>query len=141
MLTRALLLLMIAFGTTANGQSLTEVPQHGVGIRAHYGFLFAHHPEMRHLMGRHFGSAEVFYQHTFSGNKSWHHHYNFPSWGISVLYYAFPNPALGNAHAVFPYLYLPLTKASASTSTLLPVPVGLTLPMHTTGLKTIKILP
>jgi hypothetical protein len=111
MLSRALLLLMFAFGATANGQSLTEVPQHGVGIRAHYGFLFAHHPEMRHLMGRHFGSAEVFYQHTFSGNKSWHHHYNFPSWGISVLYYAFPNPALGNAHAVFPYLYLPLNKS------------------------------
>jgi hypothetical protein len=92
----------------ATAQQSRELPAASFGLRTHYGFLFAHHPEMRHLTGSHFGSLEVNYQRNFSGKKTWHHDYNFPFWGISGLYYSFPNPALGNAHAIFPYIALPL---------------------------------
>jgi len=105
-------LILVVFSVLAllqtRAQEIREIPAASFGLRTHYGFLFAHHPEMRHLTGSHFGSFELNYQRNFSGSKSWHHDYNFPSWGISGLYYAFPNPALGNAYAIFPYLALPL---------------------------------
>jgi hypothetical protein len=91
-------------------QNLNEIPVEGLGTRIHYGFLFAHHPEIRHLITSQFGSYEVFYQRNFSGNKSWHQDYNFPSWGISGFYAPFPNSSIGDAYAIFPYLYLPLNK-------------------------------
>lgn len=79
------------------------------GMRLHGGFLFAHHAEMRHLNERHFTAYEIDYRRRFSGDKSWHHDYRLPSWGITGLVMPFPSESLGTAVAVFPYYYLPVS--------------------------------
>lgn len=94
--------------TSVKGQS--EVYRNGAGFRWHGGFLFAHHPDMRHLVSRHFSAWEVNYQRRFSGEKDWHHDYLLPSWGISALVMPVIDDRVGSAFAAFPYYYLPLTR-------------------------------
>lgn len=85
-----------------------NVPRQEAGVNWHGGFLYAHHPDMRHLVQKHFSSVEVYYHRQFSGKKDWHHHYQMPSWGLAAMFMPFPSDALGNAFAGFTYYYLPV---------------------------------
>ncbi len=104
----AILLLVWSSAITAQDSYHREE----TGLRLHGGFLFAHHPEMRHLNERHFTAYEIDYRQRFSGDKSWHHDYRLPSWGISGLLMPFPSQFLGTAIAVFPYYYLPVLRGN-----------------------------
>lgn len=92
----------------AGVQAQNTVHPHALGLRWHGGFLFAHHPDMRHLSDRHFSAFEVHYQRLFSGDKRWHRDYNIPAWGITALGMPVINDQIGSAYALFPYYYLPL---------------------------------
>lgn len=85
-------------------------PKREVGVNWHGGFLFAHHPDMRHLVQQHFNSVEIYYQRQFSGKKDWHHHYRMPSWGIAAMFMPFPSDALGEAYGASTYYLLPLVQ-------------------------------
>lgn len=100
--------LLLFFPDNASGQ--VEL-RSTTGLKWHGGFLFAHHPDMRHLISRHFGFGEAYFQHRFSGSKDWHHHYLMPSWGISAMHMPFPNEALGDAYAVSAYYLLPIEQS------------------------------
>lgn len=91
-------------------QAQSTAHANSLGLRMHPGFLFAHHPDMRHLIERHFISWEADFRRTFSGDKEWHHDYLLPSWGITALWMPLPSEHLGTAIAAFPYYYLPVTK-------------------------------
>lgn len=94
---------------TGSLKAQQSIDNGSLSLRWHGGFLFAHHPDMRHLVTRHLQGFELNYQRRFSGQKDWHHAYNMPSWGISGLVVPGVNPKVGSALAVFPYYYLPLT--------------------------------
>lgn len=108
MLKRCVLALAVFMLFFLNGAAGQNELRSSAGLKWHGSFLFAHHPDMRHLISRHFGFGEAFFQHRFSGQKDWHHHYLLPSWGISAMHMPFPNDALGNAFAVSAYYLLPL---------------------------------
>lgn len=91
-------------------QAQSTVHANSLGLRVHPGFLFAHHPDMRHLIERHFISWEADYRRTFSGDKAWHHDYLLPSWGVTALWMPLPSEHLGTAIAAIPYYYLPVTR-------------------------------
>lgn len=100
----------VLFSLFAVSLSAQEPTLYGsIAARWHGGFLFAHHPDMRHLVTRHLHGFELNYQRRFSGKKEWHHTYNIPAWGITGLFIPNINPVVGSAAAVFPYYYLPLT--------------------------------
>ncbi len=101
------LLLFLASAFSVKGQSI--VHRDGVGVRWHGGFLFAHHPDMRHLVSQHFNAWEVNYQRRFSGDKDWQHHYRLPSWGITLMAMPVVDSHIGAAYTALPYFYLPLT--------------------------------
>lgn len=104
----AIATVLIAF-LTVSLQAQQGVDRGSINVRWHGGFLFAHHPDMRHLVTRHLQGFELNYQRQFSGKKEWHHAYNLPSWGISGLVLPNINANIGSAIAAFPYYYLPLT--------------------------------
>jgi len=100
--------MVLCLSADSFGQSSS--PVNALGARWHGGFLFAHHPDMRHLVTGHFNAFELQYQRRFSGEKDWHHAYRLAEWGISAVGIPVLNEQIGSAYALFPYYYLPLTK-------------------------------
>ncbi len=104
-------LYIILFGliaTTAQGQD------HGsweVGITGGYGFLMPHHPEMAYLIAGHTPMADLTISKRVSGEKDWHHYFNFPSYGLTLAGYDLVSPYLGNAYAARWFIDLPLDKS------------------------------
>lgn len=111
MLKSTVLTLLCLFVLSSPIWSQTEEVLNSAGLRWHGGFLFAHHPDMRHLTTSHFSAWELNYQRKFSGKKDWHHHYNGPSWGLTGLVFPVLNDQIGSAYALFPYYYLPLNSS------------------------------
>jgi len=96
-----------------NAQDDKDRARHGwaVEIKAHYGFLMRHHPEMEILTDRHFPAYEITLTKQFCGIKQWEQLYNFPELGISYLQSSFGNSELlGMARALYPFIRFPLIK-------------------------------
>lgn len=75
------------------------------------GFIIPHHPEMRYLVAGHVHQVELnMYRHT-DGSKDWHHHFNFPTWGLSTGWYGLRSPELGYAFASTAFMDMPLNPA------------------------------
>lgn len=80
-----------------------------IGARAGYGYLIAHHDNLKRMVDGHIPSIELFYERVVSGKREWHHTYKSPSWGVAFLAADLRAPELGNAFRLTPYLLLPLT--------------------------------
>ncbi|MBL7922985.1 MAG: acyloxyacyl hydrolase [Bacteroidia bacterium] len=98
---------------TARGQadSMLAPGKWNFGISLHTGFIIAHRPAMVHLQKEHSSILELSLLRSASGEKDWHHHYNFPLYGVGYRYFNFGNPEeLGRGHALYSQLLFPLLK-------------------------------
>ena len=81
-----------------------------IGVKTQFGYIFSQHPGMRHLQA-HVPMLEVNFNIPTKGNKTWHKLYRYPSMGIAYVYANLGNiDVTGTAHAVMPYLRLPIIK-------------------------------
>ncbi len=82
-----------------------------IGLTGGYGFLMPHHPEMAYLIAGHTPMGDLTISRRVSGEKDWHHYFNFPSYGLTLAGYDLVSPYLGNAYAARWFIDLPLDKS------------------------------
>lgn len=95
----------------------TAVAQHGwsFGSQLHHGFLWPHRTTTWGLVERHAPAVEVFAERSVRGDRSWHHRYLMPRYGLGVLYTGMGNAErIGSCVRVIPYLYLPFVRHERS---------------------------
>lgn len=93
----------------ANTAANAQQPDFSIGTRAGYGYLVAHHDNLKRMVDGHIPSIEVFYERVVSGRQEWHRLYRSPSWGVAFYAADLRADELGNAFRLTPYLLLPLT--------------------------------
>lgn len=80
-----------------------------VGVNAHYGFIWAHHPEIQYVIKGHIPAFEINIARPTYGEKTWQQKYHYPEAGVCFLHVDLANPdVLGTAEAVYAYLNFPL---------------------------------
>jgi len=80
-----------------------------IGFNAHYGFIWAHHPEIQYVIQGHIPAFEINIAKPTYGDKIWQQRYHYPDMGICFLHVDLGNPAiLGNADAISGYMNFPL---------------------------------
>lgn len=75
------------------------------------GFLIPHSPSMKHLQDGHIFGLSFEADLRVDGEKQWHHHYNFPQYGLSFNYMDLASEHLGSSYSILTHLKLPLNKA------------------------------
>ncbi|QQR87200.1 MAG: acyloxyacyl hydrolase [Flavobacteriales bacterium] len=80
-----------------------------LGVRGGYGYLIAHHDNLKRMVAGHIPSAEVFLERKLD-HKGWHMRYGKPSWGIGFWAADLRADELGNGFRLTPYLSLPLAQ-------------------------------
>ncbi len=89
--------------------TIAQQADFALGARAGYGYLIAHHDNLKRMVDGHIPSIELCYERVVSGRQAWHRSYKSPSWGMSFYAADLRAEELGNAFALTPYLLLPLT--------------------------------
>lgn len=89
--------------------TIAQQADFALGARAGYGYLIAHHDNLKRMVDGHIPSIELYYERVVSGRQAWHRSYKSPSWGMSFYAADLRAEELGNAFALTPYLLLPLT--------------------------------
>lgn len=84
-------------------------PAWSVGVRGGYGYLIAHHDNLKRMVAGHIPSAEVFLERKLD-RKDWHMRYAIPSWGIGFWAADLRADELGNGFRLTPYLSFPLVQ-------------------------------
>jgi len=105
-------LLLICFWQTGFSQGGPPAPPHNFQLetRIHGGIFLQHHFEMRRF-DAHFPMIEISLQRATYGQNQWEALYRYPMIGISYIYADLGNnKALGNAHALFPFINFPLNR-------------------------------
>lgn len=101
------LLFIICFCAATNAQKKKLV----ASTSFHYGFVIPHHPYLAHLTQGHTNGYEINVGYRTNGTKNWHQEYLQPYFGLGYVFFNLKNPThLGYGHALYPYLYLPITK-------------------------------
>ncbi len=81
-----------------------------INAHIHYGFLIPHRPSLIGMVTGHTVGAEVDILKTTDGSKDFERSYRYPEIGLSYCLFNLGNEkVLGNAHAVSPFVSLPLT--------------------------------
>ena len=91
-----LLLLSISSVTFAQNFDNTD----GIEVNISQGNIYAHSPEMVHLITGHPKSFMVSWYKKTHGNQEWQSLYNYPDYGAYFLYQNFQNQVLGENYAV-----------------------------------------
>jgi len=97
---------IVLFCLSANlvyAQSALELEVGGVA-----GFMMPHHSDMLYLVDGHVKGVEVALRFPTDGSKDWHHHFNFPAWGISAAAYELGSSRLGTGGSAILFLDMPL---------------------------------
>ena len=93
-----LVLLTLGVGLEMQGQYSFEG-------RGHFGFVIPHRSGVDNLILDHVRSFELNAEKETSGNKHWHHQWNFPSVGVHFYAGDLGNPAqLGYCYSLLPYI-------------------------------------
>jgi len=103
-------LLLICFWQTGFSQGGPPAAAHNFQLetRIHGGVFLQHHFEMKRF-DAHFPMIEISLQRATYGQSQWEALYRYPMIGISYIYADLGNSkALGNAHALFPFINFPL---------------------------------
>jgi hypothetical protein len=80
------------------------------GLKTSYGVLASHRFGMGHLQA-HVPMVEVNFNILTKGQKEWHHLFRYPALGIYYVYAYLGHPEImGSAHAIMPYMQLPIIK-------------------------------
>lgn len=81
----------------------------GVGLIYHYGFLSPHNVMVNEIIKNHIHITELSLFRNTNGEKLWHRYFNYPTIGLSAIYFNTGNPeSLGNIYGVFPFVDFPL---------------------------------
>lgn len=91
-----------------------QEPAWAVGVRGGYGYLIAHHDNLKRMVAGHIPSAEVFYERRMNGKRAWHHRYAMPTWGIGFWAADLRAEELGNGFRLTPYVAFPLAHGELS---------------------------
>ena len=100
--------MFLCFAFSANGQDTLRRATFSIAPMG--GVILPHHPNMQYLVTGHIPGVEFELAFTTDGSKTWHHAYNFPSWGLSLNGYDLQSPYLGNAAALRIFYDLPLSR-------------------------------
>ncbi|GEO05357.1 hypothetical protein AAE02nite_30210 [Adhaeribacter aerolatus] len=76
------------------------------------GSVMVHTPKIRHFAGTHPRGLELNLQKQTTGNRYWQQLYRYPRIGLSLTYFQYQNPVLGQSLAFSPYLSLPVLQKS-----------------------------
>lgn len=99
-----LFILLISNTLSATTNDTIFVPNLQIEVRASYGFIICHHPEMKAL-STHLPLFEISLDQATFGRKSWQSRSNYPTIGMSFLYTDLGGrPELGQAFAVIPHM-------------------------------------
>ncbi len=74
------------------------------------GAVIVHTHKIRHFSGTHPGGLELNLQQQTTGSRYWHQLYRYPRVGLSLTYFQYRNPILGQSLALSPYLSLPVVQ-------------------------------
>jgi len=110
-----ILLFLLIFNNLGNISAKTNdtifVPNLQVEVRASYGFIICHHPEMKAL-STHLPIFELSLDQATFGRKFWQSKSNYPTIGVSFLYTNLGGrPELGQAFALIPHISLHCLKS------------------------------
>lgn len=106
-----LLILLISFYSKITFSQTWKETEKAIGIKTSYGFILSHHQDMRQLQA-HVPMLEINFNIATKGQKNWHKLYRYPTMGIAYVYTNLENPeVMGTAHAIMPYLRLPIIKS------------------------------
>ena len=90
----SILFCLVTFSICAQQKSKTP---YTLGLSFHYGFLWNHSVDRTNIKGAvltDMQAIEASIQWQTLGNKDWHHHYKYPTWGMSLMVYNFPDRKL-----------------------------------------------
>lgn len=97
-------------GMKALGQDNPWLAKNNIMVeaRAHYGFFYHHHFEMRRFNKRYMAFEASIYQNTY-GKNEWELRYHYPYLGITFYQSNLGNfEELGHVYALYPYINYPL---------------------------------
>ena len=83
-------LLILFFLATLTFAQKKQAAPFTVGLHYHHGLLFNHSPVRTGIDGPHLADmkgAEASIQWQTLGKRDWHHYYNYPVWGMSLLFF------------------------------------------------------
>jgi hypothetical protein len=94
-----ILFLMVPLAVSAQGGSPFLL-----SVSSQHAAIVEHSPKMKHLMGSYPRGVEVNLQYQTTGSQPWHQEYQYPRIGVSVTWFDYGNPVIGQSLAVSPYL-------------------------------------
>jgi len=103
--TLTIIVLIFFFTGKVTGQDTSCTKTWYADADFYYGFVIAHHDEMKRFAPHNVTSFEVNIGRQTTGKHDWEQYYHFPSFGIGYFFGDFHNPqVLGVTHAGFGYL-------------------------------------
>lgn len=75
-----------------------------LGVSSQHAAIIEHSPKMKHLVGSYPQGVEVNLQYQTTGSQPWHQEYQYPRIGVSVIWFDYGNPIIGQSLAVSPYI-------------------------------------
>ncbi|MDR0365200.1 MAG: acyloxyacyl hydrolase [Bacteroidales bacterium] len=99
-----------------------------VSLRAnyHYGFTISHNPNSRFFNDKHFSTYELAIVKQTIGNTFWEQSFNYPAYGISLMYSELGNPKyLGRLIGLYPFMDFPMTSRNSRVQFLFAVGLGI----------------
>lgn len=93
-----------------------NLPYTQVELGGHAGFVWPHSPDIVNLKRGEFPMFQLGLSSGSSGEKPWHHTYNFPETGITFMFSHLGYPeVIGHAWGVLPHITLPLHRWQKAT--------------------------
>ena len=103
-----ILILFVAVNVYGQGQSSSTVSVSAAYAR---GYIYPHHESFNYFIKDYTSAFELNFEKEVSGEKNWHQIYRKPTVGAGYYFVNLGNPEqLGNAHAIFPYISIPVLK-------------------------------
>lgn len=83
-----------------------------IGVKFHYGFIWAHREKMAHLVRGHIPGIEITLAKYPTGQRLWQQQYNNPEYGLCFVHYDLGNPEqLGSADGLGAYINFNLNRS------------------------------
>jgi hypothetical protein len=96
-----------------------------IEVQAGYGFIGKHTDILGYYITGHVPNININVGKKLKGNKQWHKLYNYPEIGFGYYFAMLNNKYLGNVHAVYSYINIPLTSKEKKLSPNLDFSIGL----------------
>lgn len=106
-----MILFFCALACVTHAQTAEKTPTTlYIGVKADYGFLWAHRPTMSHLVNRHLIAGEISIWKVTKGEKCWHEPFRRPQTGLTLAVIPLGDERLGTAIGLYPYVNFPVLR-------------------------------